>query len=533
MSSPENEAMTKTERWAVAKRILSDAGDRLAVGPILALAGGGGTVFCLAFWEGWSSIRTDANVTSKLHFTFRYALGQMIPSVVWASQPAEIIARNIGLDPRLLWGNATPPRSALLINRLSAIRGALAGSVLLSQVFSLTEVAAAAKAAYSERVKQGKEAPLDDPSQTGVVLRLAGNTSNVTILSMYRQGRRKLFPIFEEHDHPCVKQLVKEHGNIKGGAPQVPIFWQVDDGRYSHGGSWRGLVIPKQWLFDGRLLVLEADATTGGPEAMSLQRGMAHDFDLDLYEVAQGFHQLKMLCRAKEFTTLRVLLVDTEAIYLSGGGRSTSVRDHVIELGLADIIVDSRAPLLHAITKWLEKVESTVKVPRREERRPIILETPHKSWFSSIRGELESRGYDVMDRCKAAELYGPQASRQLPFLVYEKTTADTIHTIRQLVQRELCDQDKVCALAPRADFLEFSDMIDVSNLTFISSSDIFDRLLKWVRTKAIEGVEVKEIQRQLDYELDAVVAQIFEDQDGIANGRMEKASKRKTAKLDN
>ena len=84
---------------------------------------------------------------------------------------------------------------------------------------------------------------------------------------------------------------------------------------------------------------------------MSLQRGMAHDFHLDLYEVAQGFHQLKTLCQAKEFTTLRVLLLDPEAIYWSGGGRSTTVRDHVIELGFADVIVDSRAPLLHAITK--------------------------------------------------------------------------------------------------------------------------------------------------------------------------------------
>eukprot|EP00543_Licmophora_paradoxa_P010126 CAMPEP_0202471786 /NCGR_PEP_ID=MMETSP1360-20130828/85729_1 /ASSEMBLY_ACC=CAM_ASM_000848 /TAXON_ID=515479 /ORGANISM="Licmophora paradoxa, Strain CCMP2313" /LENGTH=76 /DNA_ID=CAMNT_0049098001 /DNA_START=74 /DNA_END=301 /DNA_ORIENTATION=- len=76
---------------------------------------------------------------------------------------------------------------------MSALRGAIAGSVILSQVFALTDVLSNSRAAYADRIRHGREPPLEDSSRKGVVIRLAGERSLVTNLTMARQGRRHLF----------------------------------------------------------------------------------------------------------------------------------------------------------------------------------------------------------------------------------------------------------------------------------------------------------------------------------------------------
>lgn len=129
----------------------------------------------------------------------------------------------------------------------------------------------------------------------------------------------------------------------------MPVYWQVNDGEYSKSASWDGMNVPDCWLYSvkvngekKKLLYLEADATSGGESALSLQqhvnartegtndtlctketnkrsfRRTLRDkimsaspteedlvstayFDLDLKEVAQGFCRLTDLAKSNKY----------------------------------------------------------------------------------------------------------------------------------------------------------------------------------------------------------------------------------------
>jgi hypothetical protein len=395
--------------------------------------------------------------------------------------------------------------------------------LIISQLFSLAQVANQAKDAYSQRLRDGREPPLVDPSQHQVVVRLAGRISDVTTLGMQRDGRRRYFPIFEESKLIQVQQLVRKHG-LKVGTYGVPVFWQVDDGQYGHEDSWRGMRIPPQWLFDkekqssgpskenGKILILEADATSGESMSLSLSHPKEmHELDLDLYEVAQGYYRLRRLVAddAPPHEVLNVLLVDADAIVKSGGGRTRSVREYVTNLGLADVIIDARAPLLFSINSWLEKRswddQYLVKPSlffwcNRHKKKPVILETPSATCFDSIKAALDGLGYAVMDMSDAVNRYG--STFDIPILVYERTTQDTIHTIRRLVKaQDTVRPDNVCALCPTHHGLVELKPGESSPIATICSSDVYDNLFRRVRRLAMEGYSQRAIQEQLDDQL--------------------------------
>jgi hypothetical protein len=571
-----NNRMTYSESWACAQRIARDASDHLALGPAYALTTGSAAVFVLGILEGFAHLRPPSPSSSsdrwtRVQFAVRYGLRQIIPSIVWGTQPAVAVlqtmmssnSNNSSITRGLIYTAAPPSFRFNWISHLKALRGAIAGSVILSQVFSLTDVLMMAKASYGERIRMGK-APQSPP---GVVVRLAGQVSDVTQLSMARNGRRTIFPIFENASAAGVQHLVQIHGNPakgegllhqslffgpvrdlyqwvfhsrrqeetgsssvpaassnrsveprSGAPPRVPIFWQVGNGRYSHASSWQGMRIPSSWLFrrrnqsqngssNNRLLVLEADATLGQEDAMSLKRGTMDDFDLDLYEVAQGFTKLSSLVKvrsSRHFDVLRVVLVDPEAVFESGGGRKSTAREYSTELGLADVVVDSRAPLVFAMTQWLRNCEEQKQVVSNR-RRVVVLESPVKSWFESIRSELKTLGYEVLDRSVALDKFG--SLEGIPFFVYEKSTADSIHTVRQLVGRGMVKPAQLCALCPRHEALvDLADMT-VPGVTHISSSALYDQLLTWVRDRAVvDGQSANEIQQQLDENLGEILA---------------------------
>jgi hypothetical protein len=128
---------------------------------------------------------------------------QIVPSVMWNTQPAATIAKHIHFDISQLYSRTDMPTAKILrINRLTAFRGAVAGGVLLSQVLSLTNLLQQCRSRYSERIFAGKEAPFLDCTpyeqneEPGVVIRLASIESDVTNYSMALMGRRKLWLIF-------------------------------------------------------------------------------------------------------------------------------------------------------------------------------------------------------------------------------------------------------------------------------------------------------------------------------------------------
>lgn len=520
-----SERMTRAEYWSLVGRAFVDCQERLNSGPVYFLGMGTLAVSLISFREGILSIRPDHGMDTmqKIKFSLRYAVAQVIPSFIWGTQPASVVAESLKINPSWFYSltsNSLPPPSTIIaLNRLCAIRGAIAGTIILSQVFAISDVISQSRESYSQRIAKGSEAPLDDPTREGVVIRLAGEVSIATGLALARDGRRHFFPIFESTEHPDVKQMVAWHAGAKtsllgraaASLPRVvPIYWQVENGRYSHASSWTGLQIPRNWLFatpntDGRLLILEADATPGDHSAMSLKRDMkAADFDLNLYEVAQGFLQLENLVkdRKENDRSIRIILMDPEVIFRSGGGRQCTVREHATELGLADVIVDARFPIVFSIKKWLNSFYQGMDKKRmkfRGGKKVIILETPQEDWFASLKQELAPLGYHVMDRADAHKSFG--SVDDIPLLIYENSTADTFHSARHYVQRSHMRPEQVCALCPRP----WTQDDVIPGVTYICSSELHDQLLRWVRTKALAGETFDSIQDQLDNKLSAIV----------------------------
>ena len=585
-------SVTPQESKQAWTRMVQDAADLLAVGPLYAIAGGTTAVAAIGMMEGAALYKAPFSGDKAL-FVIRYGLSQMLPSIVRFTQPAWAIAQNMGIPADRLHG-PNDPQTAVRVMRLMALRSLIAGSVVLSQVIALTSVLGSAKENFGRSIQAGKEPPLDDPTQCGVVIRLAGEQSDATTWTMLREGRRRIFPIFEDASNPHVQSLVQKYAcgrndkaatngtavasssssssssadsrwsflwvllqgsggkNSSNKTPRVPVYWQVDDGRYSYDSSWDGMRIPKQWLFDvkngmnketttfispEKLLILEADASSNGSGMWSFRRHTESNKDLDLYEIAQGFHRLSRLVSdipnkddapKKErgsrpyVETLRVLLVDTSTLVETGGSdRTTTVREHIREFGLADIVIDSTKPLLCSLTMWLDgfdkdgapneatndqdKTErpfwARMMMMTTKQRKPVVLETPVKAWFESLRMTLAPFGYTVMDRHEAIKRYG--SLRGIPFLVYHHQTADTLHTVRQFLARSDGPvPSQVCALCPQP-ILPGMEQID--GVHCLSSAAIYDKLLRFTRDCATGGKTQEEIQQKLDENLEEVL----------------------------
>jgi len=322
------------------------------------------------------------------------------------------------------------------------------------------------------------------------------------------------------------------------------------------------MYIPRHWLFDTKhssnnnnngkgdgkkLLILEADVSTDESSVWSLLPQADTDNDLDLYEVAQGFTQLSNMVATPahgaqhshepQHDVLRVLLVDTSTVMESASGtRTRTVRDHVRELGLADVVVDCRAPLILSLTSWLnqhsqqqQQQQQSRRLPSTKRRggwfggilssplssssssseqstlKPVVLETPEKAWFVSLSEECQKHGYEVMDHYQAQQRFG--SLRDIPFLVYQRTTADTIHTVHQYVSKQRVKPSQVCALCPEhTPLLQEQGMMRViDGVTHLSSTDLYDRILRWVRHRALDGHSAQQIQDDLDHELSTIL----------------------------
>ena len=551
-------SLTFNEVLTIQWRIFLNATDGMIVGPATAIGMGTAVTCLIGFREGYLQTKKPS-----WYFCARYGVAQVIPSLIWGTQSAKLVSTltKTPLENIYTSIDSLPPKRQLAVARLCAFRGAVAGSVLLSQVVALMGVVLTAREAYEVHCQDGREPPLEtsrSPSG-GVVIRMAGLESNVTDFSLATWGRRGIFPIFEESTR-C-KDLMR----LYASPHTVPLFWTVDNGTYryflrssllnfeillillllillislySQKDSWKGLKIPKHWFFKtaaGKdLLVLEADATTGENDSFSLQHtGVANDLDLDLYEVAQGFEQLQSLARRnrgkKEFQVLRVLLVDTEMRHISGGGRESAVRDYVSELNLSDIVIDARAPLMEEILTWLQSVTTPgMKAKKSAWSRAaptilVILETPHKEWFLSIQEELAPHGYKIIDRSEAVN-FG-KTSAELPVLVYEDSSADTIHTIRQLVHAGIVTATKTCALMTDYEGTTLAAARLPAGSSSICSSHIYFQLLGWVRYQVLNGHDYEKIQNDLDEGRALQQAKRMELQDGRLVLQTEEAKK--------
>ena len=528
------EPRTVPEYITSTARVATSEINQLTFGPLSAIGSASAVIFGIASFEASCQlIPKDASSSpaikstssfSRIKFIVRYAVAQIVPSVIWGTQPAHVVAKHINFDSANLY-SSLPPANLLRMNRYTALRGAVAGSVLLSQVLSLTNIFQQCRKRYSERIFAGKEPPLEctyDPMYSnkepgdGTVIRLAGSESDVTNYSMGIMGRRALWPIFEDPANPTVKKLVKQHSVIgSSGMAEVPTFWQVNNGQYSQSGSWDGLEIPVSWMFETKentsssknlRLIIEADATPGDGSTF-LEEEIEH-LDLDLREVGQAFHHLASLAfggqdrwipQCKEIDDsriLRVLLVDMDATMVTGSGKRLRVGDFVTELELADVTINARAAAVHSLVSWIKSKHATKKTvlfPRRK-TVPILLETHSSEWFDCIRRELAKHGYDVLDRHEVSV----EQAKNLPILVFERTSSDTVYRVRALVKAGLVAPENICALLQDHSGMEELKSLNMPKVSYLCPSQIYHNAFAFVRDQTVQGKSPAEIQKALN-----------------------------------
>lgn len=350
-------------------------------------------------------------------FALSYGLHNIPTSCVWESVDPRLVAIAVGLDPdanlnSLSLGEGTSKADAVSMLRIASLQSTrymLAGFTLISQVFRVVQKTLKANENFKDNVTMGRERPFDNVTQR--VIRLAGKKSDVTVVSMERYGEH-IFPLFEEPE--AIKHTVQKYSKNF----EVPIYWHVDSKAYGVSRSYSNLLIDDRWLIKtsaGRnLLIAEADLVN---DENSLSLGLSPK-DLNLDNAMMAFRELSSRARecmaTKNFRMMRVVLGDSTQLFVSGGGHVMTLRDRVLGGGrAADIIVDSRAPVLLAILTWFDKSTPGANVlfpgekknannanraeKKFTEPRDLLFFTNSKEYFDNLKKVLLPFGIVVLD----------------------------------------------------------------------------------------------------------------------------------------
>ena len=88
------------------------------------------------------------------------------------------------------------------------------------------------------------------------------------------------------------------------------------------------------------------------------------------------------------------------------------------------------------------------------------------------------------------------------WIVYEETTTNTAHKVRQLVKNGHVDPSRCCALLDKQEGIKqlekLSEESNLPALPFVCSSDVYDGLFSLVRCHVRAGDSNEAIQRMLD-----------------------------------
>ena len=444
-------------------------------------------LMCVIVWLiGFIEGLILSNGLDSVVFAWRYGLANIMPSLVWASKEADLVARAAGLDPATVLALPDNTNGAVRESwafNLYCLRSLTGGFVFINYILRVAGIASEARHTYRERIFAGREQPL--PVHGGRVVRLAGEQSDVTEYSLIHDGEH-LLPVYEIP--ALVEPLIQRHG---GGS--LPVYWHIPSGEYGRDEVWEDLIIDDDWLFTSRngqtVFLLEADATVTEQALALFNDGTS---DLNLEDITQGFRSLSKCarrCGVIADRTTRTLLADLQLIYTTGGGHQYSLREWIEWYREADIMIDARAPLLASMLDWLNQLSPDVG-------RRIVFNTHHSIYFQNLKKHLAVYGYDVVD---AGALATDDPS--CPRLVYHRTTADTLHVVQSLVEHHDVTPNLCCALFDRSEGL--AGIEDLSNqmgqkIPVICSAVVYDNLLREIRARILNDETDNAIQAWLN-----------------------------------
>eukprot|EP00927_Polykrikos_kofoidii_P078227 TRINITY_DN7507_c0_g1_i1.p1 TRINITY_DN7507_c0_g1~~TRINITY_DN7507_c0_g1_i1.p1 ORF type:complete len:531 (+),score=51.14 TRINITY_DN7507_c0_g1_i1:94-1686(+) len=483
-------------------------------------------VFGAGVFEG--TLLTRKGAIGRGSYCFRYGVAQLLPSLVGKTKSADLLARQLKRDPsKLLLDLSAPSRSARRLSRIFAaqsLRTGIGGFIGISQILRLVEIGTRATEAYKNDVLRGREPLFNAPTER--VIRLIGSDSDVTSVSMQRHGLQ-IVPVFEDPTRPAVRRLLKEHS--QGG--RIPCGWHVPDKSYGKAHSWgyrplkdgalgplkyssAGFNIERNWLIpvevprestasQHRVLIVEADSTIG-EQSLGLRDC---DNDVTLQEASQAFTMIERIAKTRGALQpgdklVRVLLTDQLCTVRSGGGSQMTLRDSVDLHGHADIILDTKFPLIQAILTWLNNTEHITRKAGKGGK--VLFNTTNAAYFASVKAFLGRHGWDVID------FYACEDRGNLPVIVYQDTTEDTVNIIASLERRGIVRAHHCCAFLDSVDGVaQLQDLstllgLQQDDLGFVCSALVYDALFERVRGAVRRGMRVSDIQAELDAEFEHI-----------------------------
>eukprot|EP01130_Rhizamoeba_saxonica_P017298 TRINITY_DN8337_c0_g1_i2.p1 TRINITY_DN8337_c0_g1~~TRINITY_DN8337_c0_g1_i2.p1 ORF type:complete len:263 (-),score=55.54 TRINITY_DN8337_c0_g1_i2:34-822(-) len=256
----------------------------------------------------------------------------------------------------------------------------------------------------------------------------------------------------------------------------------------------------KSWLVEtdngDRVLIVEGDSSVGD-EALALGYDACND--LNLQEASQAYRMLYKKLRnikggQEDDRIVRVLLGDSNSTITSGGGHQITLRDRIDILNDVDIFIDAKVPLINEIVNWSKRILEN------EDHNKIVFDTSNSKYYNTLVEILAKHNIDIVDALPQHLTY--------PRIVYQKTTSDTLNTIRSLVFADVIPTEKCCALLDKKHGLD--QIKDISEeigspVSYICSSLIYDNLYYDVRSKIRSGMCNDEIQSMLDKKFENVL----------------------------
>ena len=497
---------------------------------LAALSASFGTVWAIGTYEGFLVTRQSHR---SILFAARYGMAQIVPSIIWMTKPADLIARRYGLDPSTVlrtFGNPTQLNASVQLRILKAqcVRSVIAGFLGIAQIFRLVQAFSDASNEYEDRVKLGKEPFFEGTKER--IIRLAGTSSDVTDLSA-RRFHRHVIPIVEDPER--MQALIEEHSDNY----QRPIMWHIPDDTYGRPSSWgaaqtfgnpdnqsndvnletAAFQIDREWTIGyedskdpqgkekGRLIIVEADSSVG-EQALAL--GIESANDMTVSEASLAFRFIDKLARKQNAILetvggndriVRVLLADGNSCQTTGGGHQFTLREHVIEQDSADILIDAKLPLLKAIVEWAQERMDKNGTPNVKK---LYFDTSNREYFETVSKILATNGWKVLD----GGWHCSDDYSNIPVIVYDNSTAATVNTVRSLLKKRKVPPKMVCALLDQhegqADLNRVTRELGCEGeVSSICSAVIYDYMFQSVRLLLRKGFDNQEIQRFFDFEL--------------------------------
>jgi hypothetical protein len=457
------------------------------MGTAQSFGGAGGILFSLGVLEGMLQFKRGPGYAK---YCGRYGLASVWPSFIQESIAAADVAKLCGSKPervlRELRRSKGGPGTSLTLHRvhkLAVCRGLFASLFGISQIVKLTDATSEASRELRKSIVSGKE-PFFDPTKISLVnsghrhreriIRLSGSGSDCTLLSTERYGEH-IIPIVEETDgfFKSMVQKITDNGRSPG-------VWKVRNNEYGRKEDWEGFEVCADWMLpvdsgegggskDGRVLVVEADATIGGGchIALSDRRGGAEHADLSLQEASQAFDMIERKAQASGVMDgsnriCRIILADAHRTITTGGGNETFVRKLATRENHIDVLIDARIPILACMQRWADgawskaaKMRGLQAVPLkageendsivsgqgygprvrwidptsgREVQKEICFDTSNSTYFHQMRKIFSRAGWRVHDRNDKS----PEDMKLMPRLVHEHRTLDCTNNLRAL-----------------------------------------------------------------------------------------------------